>query len=886
MTNPYGYDFSYFTRKNPISINFLFIKELFIIMSQEDIIPNQIPAELMIEKRYNDIILYALSAFGPLERSEFINSPDNNINKRMNKNTFYKWIKELKSSNYIEVEKDERKSVYSITELGLDELLRRLKRYQLDFDTINKIEQQRIKRYINSIKQFFAKYEIYNEDIKAEFIELANEITHDKLIFFSEIKFNKLLLFICFNHPKFYPLYTISEKEFISKYNISTDSKNEELTITDVDMFLQRIFEEKIYGDKIYRLKLEKNGESLYFRVNGEYGSLLQTKLKSKFKYLYNLNSLEIIELNNDWLEDAYNDILNILIDKLKYFNEELREPLKTLLNEFKSKLVEEIKKNPMIDREILSYYSFTNILDSRDDHLSARFDAKEKKELEKKLNEVEEKLKDKPLDNEKLLLKSELLYKLNREADALIVINKALRLNPLNISKYLKTKALIIRDKKIHDFLGSGLTISGKTKIDFFFAFMEQVSRRSLKLINKAIKYDKNSKSLPLLYQIQAEFLFNSGKYDEALTSINRAIDLNNDFIDSSKDDLIGYENFYKLKGLILFRLKKGEESEKLIQRAKKEGNLSIQEEIDYYSNTDDLKKAVIKLDTLIKDNPEDIKLLKEKAMILAEDEEYEKSNDVYDILLEKEENKKFYLRYKFHNYFNMRDYDNALNLLDQVYRLTPKDKIRKFEDLFTIYSKKKNHKEALYFLNKIIELNLDSDDLLRFLLSKSRILIKLKKYDEALEFHEILIKDYSNDPEDVLSIDFNKALIYAHLDRREKAINIMENSLQLKSEGKDYRLYEYGKILMVLNEYEEAIKKFQEAQKIKPKTLTTCYKIAKCYEKLNDYKSALENLNNMKKIAQNKIKEGKGMKLYNSRYIEKADKKIEELKDQDSKS
>ena len=339
-------------------------------------------------------------------------------------------------------------------------------------------------------------------------------------------------------------------------------------------------------------------------------------------------------------------------------------------------------------------------------------------------------------------------------------------------------------------------------------------------------------------------------------------------------------------LKGLILFRLKKGEESEKLIQRAKKEGNLSIQEEIDYYSNTDDLKKAVIKLDTLIKDNPEDIKLLKEKAMILAEDEEYEKSNDVYDILLEKEENKKFYLRYKFHNYFNMRDYDNALNLLDQVYRLTPKDKIRKFEDLFTIYSKKKNHKEALYFLNKIIELNLDSDDLLRFLLSKSRILIKLKKYDEALEFHEILIKDYSNDPEDVLSIDFNKALIYAHLDRREKAINIMENSLQLKSEGKDYRLYEYGKILMVLNEYEEAIKKFQEAQKIKPKTLTTCYKIAKCYEKLNDYKSALENLNNMKKIAQNKIKEGKGMKLYNSRYIEKADKKIEELKDQDSKS
>jgi len=851
-------------------------------MSQEDIIPNQIPAELMIEKRYNDIILYALSVFGPLERSEFINSPDNNINKRMNKNTFYKWIKELKSSNYIKVEKDERKSVYSITELGLDELLRRLKRYQLDFDTINKIEQQRIKRYINSIKRFFANYEIYNEDIKAEFIELANEITHDKLIFFPEIKFNKLLLFISLNHPKFYPIYSISKKEFISTFNISTDSENEELTITDVDMFLQRIFEEKIYGDKIYRLKLEKNGDSLYFRVNGEYGSLLQTILKAKFKYLYNLNSLEIIELNNDWLEDIYEDILNILIDKLKFFNEELRESLNTLIKEFTSKLVEKIKKNPLVNREILSYYSLRNILDSKEEHLSPRIDIEEQKKFEEKLNEVEEKLKKNPLDHENLLLKSELLYELKKEAEALIIINKVLKLKPQNVSKYLKTKSIIFHDKRFRDIIGPGLILMGKNKFEYFIAFIKYIEKKSLNLIDKAILLDENSQFLPLYFQIQADLLMSLNKNDEALNSINKAFEFNNRFIDSKKDELIGYENFYKIKAIILHKLEKVDQSKKLIAKAKKEGSIQISEEIEFYSQIGDFKKTVSLLDISIKKNPDNLRNYENKAMYLALDEKFKESNTVYDLLLEKGEGKIHILDQKLNNFFNMQDYDNAINIIDQVYKKTPSERRRKYRDLLRFYKNKKKYKDELYVLKKLIELDISKDALIRFLRRKSNILIKLKKFKEALQIQNELINNYSDDFEEIVFIKAEKAIVLAKLGRRESGINLIESLLSTNSEEEeeDFLLYSYGKVLIALNEYEDAIKKFQEALKVNPDNIQNYIKIAKCYKKLKDPKSALDNLNKAKSIAKERVKKKIKFWSYLNPLIEKIDKRIEELK------
>ena len=49
--------------------------------------------KIWVDKNYDDIILYALSKQGPLQRTEF---------KELNKTTFYKYLNRLISDEYIE----------------------------------------------------------------------------------------------------------------------------------------------------------------------------------------------------------------------------------------------------------------------------------------------------------------------------------------------------------------------------------------------------------------------------------------------------------------------------------------------------------------------------------------------------------------------------------------------------------------------------------------------------------------------------------------------------------------------------------------------------------------------------------------------------------------
>ena len=66
-------------------------------MTEMNIIPNKIPIQIWEIKQYEDIILFVLGVYGPMRREEFINSSEKGITNRMNKNTFHKWAKKLKS---------------------------------------------------------------------------------------------------------------------------------------------------------------------------------------------------------------------------------------------------------------------------------------------------------------------------------------------------------------------------------------------------------------------------------------------------------------------------------------------------------------------------------------------------------------------------------------------------------------------------------------------------------------------------------------------------------------------------------------------------------------------------------------------------------------------
>ena len=73
-------------------------------MEEGNIIPDKIPPKIWNRKIYDDIILYALNAFGPLPRPIFINGKidGKEITNRMNKNTFHLHAKRLKKKGQLE----------------------------------------------------------------------------------------------------------------------------------------------------------------------------------------------------------------------------------------------------------------------------------------------------------------------------------------------------------------------------------------------------------------------------------------------------------------------------------------------------------------------------------------------------------------------------------------------------------------------------------------------------------------------------------------------------------------------------------------------------------------------------------------------------------------
>ena len=308
---------------------------------------DEIPEQINNGGNYEDLILYALSTKRSIKAEEFINNPDKYIENRMNKNTFYKWVKYLKRNNWVEVEKKAKNSYYSITPDGQTELLRRLKDYNIDFESLMKIEQDRMKNYIKPISLFFEEFEVFDKDQKIEFLELANQVTKDKFPNFSEEKFNSLLLYLILNHPRFYPN-NISIKKFLSRFEQTYDKK---LTEYELGFFLEKVVDDDIFKIRYHKLKLEDKNQDLYFRSNCEYGIYFETAIKSNLKRLYyqkNLKNEELKFTQKD-LDNVQEEIINLLITRFTLFPSTLREPLKKLINEYIEMVIKEIEKTPAL---------------------------------------------------------------------------------------------------------------------------------------------------------------------------------------------------------------------------------------------------------------------------------------------------------------------------------------------------------------------------------------------------------------------------------------------------------------------------------------------------------------------------------------------------------
>jgi len=799
----------------------------------QNIIPNNIPLQIWEEKRYTDIILYALGAFGPLEREEFINKPEKS--NRMNKNTFHKWVRELKKEGRVDVIKSGKKSVYTITSLGQDELLRRLKNYSLDFETVNKLEQKRIRNYIDSISKFFKKNKIIKSEVKLEFLKLANEITYDKFSeMFSLEKFNALLLFLVLNHPKFYSAYDISIEVFLNKYN---NFSEQEITKADILFFIQKVVRENLYNTKFYQLILEEDERILYFRSNSEFGVIFETLINSRLKDLYYASNLTGNYPNDYNLKVTYNMILDNLIKKHGLFHRDLENSLYRLLDDYIKNIKDEIhqkgifirsdlrelgyiplklpkkvkssqpfirKENEILINETKFSFLEKKYLDSSNEFLLNSYDFLFKeKDYDRALEEIDKAIEQDKNSSEIFYLKFLILISLNNFEKAKEFINKTIELEPKNILYYMdKIKNLILlrQFQKILDVFNKVLDLKlddSEFRIFVITSLIENEQFEQVEKIKKQEKIDffnlpdEDFFDITGIFEMLISNKISEENYKDALIIIDKEMSL----LETSAAQL------YQYKANALIGLELYDEALKVLDEAIEKWpeyplsyppfSLNMKEE---YNIPDELLKQEMKQET-------------EDAFEKQRIPEY-----------------KFY-RIKADLLRILGKYDDALKLVDKIIKLNPE-----LVEVFTI---------------------------------KSLIYVELEEFDKALDLIERVIRMETND------------IFYQHdIDNlKELTLHSIEKLIEEKPDNVIY-YHVYGNILILFEDYEKAIIAFEKILDLESdlfSTFDSCINIGKCYYELGLNEIALNKFLYTKQLAE---------KEQNDSLINKANEYISKIK------
>jgi len=848
----------------------------------------QIPLEIRLEKKADDIILYTLAYFGPLMREEFINEPGST--NRINKNTFHKYANLLIRKNWIEKRKEGKKTVYNITRSGRSELSKRLKDYRLDFETKHKLQQKKIETTIKDYIEFLEKYDIKENEIKIEFIDLANDIPPDKLDFSFE-KFYKLLLFLVLNHPKFYPEYTISKENFRKIYDNNFVDSNEKITHADLDYFLQEIIvKEKRFRIKFYKLKLkirEDVSEELYFRAKSEYGKIFRTIVEAQLNKLYYDVNLGTVKLNQESLKDTYECIMSILINKFQLFHEDLEEALYQLLNDYKDMINNDIENNALIAiSKFKKYYPIASI-----DIPSIPRPKKDKIERDEKFKKLRLIQAEKLDKSNKYLQKANELVKKEKNLEALKEVEKSINFNPNSIQSYYLKATILLRK-------------------GWNFVFdMEDPFEEALSCVEKA--YELNPKDLENFIDfitLQSVILLRMNRLKEGLEVLKLIEDIDT-ILDLDSDDFYYYEQtnyvhyqYYETKAKILLNLKKYDEAlntiEKDIELCGEDWEFSDSYEIKWriLFEKQEFHKALSTIKKAIDIDPNDFYLYENKVrtlMALNEFEEvlkvldkvnavfdsnkkdpgsyyqlydvlvkelisygyYEKTSKVIEKIIESESTDVYTLVFYFVNpiirNINNHNYNEALRIINLVETFIPSYFHQSNLKIITYYGLK-DYETALKLVNESIKIseNLSSIQLFESFepseaekikasygsqIIKAKILRDMGKFNESLKLLDDLIYVDPDNPE----AHILKSLLFFIMGNYQNSLAAINTLIDLKPEILEYRKIKI-EILFNINEYEESLNQIKKYLDEKPVDIDILNYGIQVYKKLKNQREA----------------------------------------------
>ncbi len=853
-------------------------------MSLRNIIPEKIHPNIWRNGmgEYDDIILFALSNYSPMMRSELISDDDT---RRLNKNTFHGHAKELKSKGLINSYMEGKNSYYKILPLGEIQLARNLHKYDLDFETRLKMEVNKNKNLATKFSKFFSEYEVYEQEIQLEFLKLASIITHEKLNIFTEEEFYELVLFLTLNHPRFYRDFSVSKEDFIKDI---AEMNGRILSENYIDTFIELVVDKKLYGIGFHRLKIEETNKELFFAETSEYGELFKIIVDNRLKDLIFLKNLGYSDLSYQQLQRTYEEIIKFLTEESKLFHSDFKISLYNLIDNYRQTIKQQIIKR--VPDELVEYTTFSLLPERKIVPKSVY-----SKENLKKINSIK------------------LLIEIGKDQEVLEAVRKFLSQNYTDdlqeaivdlLIKLVNSEKKSIAKTIIEETTKIGKDIFDAFKVSYGSKVYDEMDKHNyhsvLKLIENFENFIDDYEDYEFGILINKVFaLENIGRFSEAIEFIDLILEnweqfgiyVTSEVLTDYSEEMLTKENSMKsyfydfgiLKAQILIKMGNYPESLEVIYdifklqiETPKLYSLKAMNEI----NIEIYKQGLESVEKGLKIDSNDPKLNQLKANVLFKFHRYDEALDSINYAIELDPDFSEYdsiknLILKAWILFYKNDLTNALDVVNEANEKFPNSpEILEIGSL--IYDLKGKYEESLDYLEKAEKGGGDIS-----LYNMAQLLKNIKKYEDALVKINEAIK---NDPKEALNFNLKaiiltemelyqeaeknidkaiklnpkskgfksikeqilqkQALDLANSGEKEKAISFVMKAIALNPEWAAESYYVYGEILMNLGDYEGAIEKFELSKSLPFTPIETYLDLGKCYMELDQIDLAQENL------------------------------------------
>jgi len=858
------------------------------------------PKAILKKRNYDHWILWMLYNNESCKWSDFREPP-----LSINQSSLSKSKNILIDNGFI---KNENKEYY-ITSSGKVEYFRMLKTYDLDRQSILEEESKRIEEITMRTNEFYDKYGIVDDDIKFRFLNNTLKMNYSKVenMLDEEEDFNKILLFLSINHPDQYPEY-ISPQAFAKQYDIKQ---------TTLDFFIEKIIDEELYPVKFFRVEVFPDKEYLFQaneKLERILRAIVDDYI-TKHTYLDKLDGYEIENKIRFNISNLINNIINEICDNL--FANELKDSLRKFLPEYIKHLAYKIetKKRLISDDAKREGFIWQNIFEEfqsfeptiikqelKEDQYHYSIDYSIFKALDvmqlnqsdflttvefKKLYDPENtdifnEINDLYLKGKNSKVKS--VYSKNNERfNELedLIIRDLVAINAKDLTKSIKLSEELIRKypelyigylfKSITLFsllefedatyiINEGLERGNNASLlceSAYILLYENESEKAMKIIDNILENDPQNRLalkmriLTILYNKRCCIL----SHEDDIELIDKIIKL------YPKD-----KQFYIFKAILLSIINRYKQAKKIIKR---------DTTISLFDKNQRIETAAYL--TLLYSYLSQGKF--SKASDVAEALEKRHSNhpisnlawallDGYDLIYNLSEVKlkpdKFLSEIDMsisqdQNILNQARYyglksivlqqigmdKEALEAIDNAIELAPVLLDYKKQKSWLLFRSNRLSESITLLDTLIMEFPQEESLLLKL---KSLIAIEIGDVELGLELCDIAIKKY---PDELGALN-NKAIFLAMLNRTKEAKEICKRLVSSAPDDGNYH-DTYGEVLILAQQYEEAIKELESALELNPKAwyvYDTYRKLAICHQELGNEEAARNYFERAEKI------------------------------------